>query len=59
MDLLSRGYEPKIITQTHEGNNSIGAIQGCNRFGGGNKKSTIQNGIRVRKPVIQSASKES
>ncbi len=59
MDLLSRGYEPKIITQTHQINNSIGAVQGCNRFGGGNKKSTIQNGIRVRKPVIQSASKES
>jgi hypothetical protein len=59
MDLLSRGYEPIVITQTHQSNNSIGIAQGGNRFGGGNKKSTAQNGVRVRKPLIQSASKQS
>lgn len=55
MDLLSRGFEPRTITQTHQ-NNSTSNAQGCNRFGGGNKKSTLQNGSRVRKPVIQSVS---
>ena len=59
MYLLSRGYEPIVITQTHQSNNSIGIAQGGNRFGGGNKKSTAQNGVRVRKPLIQSASKQS
>lgn len=55
MNLLSRGFEPRTITQTHQSNSTSNA-QGCNRFGGGAKKSTLHNGSRVRKPVIQSVS---
>ncbi len=44
MNLLSRGFDTKKVTQAHQSNVTSNTVQGSSRVGGGHKKSLLQNG---------------